>query len=108
MPGHPDLEPIINDIANGNFGNCLYCTNPNNFYQDVYPLLVDAKDKGVAVICLAGDIGVKIDQFEYLTSDGIYFLASGIDDLRTDNKLLIFEGNEEENYLLRWRFEALE
>jgi len=108
MPGHPELEPIIDDTANGKFGNCDYCTSPNNFYQDVYPILVDARDKGVTVICLAGDLGFRVNQFEFLTTDGIFFLASGIDYRREDNKYLIFEGNKEENYILRWRYEALE
>ena len=108
MPGHPELEPMINDVANGNFGSCGFCTNPNNFYQDIYPLLVDAQEKGVTVICLAGDIGYRVAEFEYVTTDSIFFLASGIDYRREVNKVLIFEGNKEEDYLLRWRYEVLE
>ncbi len=108
MPGHPELEPMINDVANGGFGSCGYCTSPNNFYQDIYPLLINAQEKGVTVICLAGDIGAKVAEFEYVTSDSIFFLASGIDYRRDVNKMLIFEGTKEENYLLRWWYKILE
>jgi len=107
MPGNSELEPIINDVANGDFGSCGFCTNPNNFYQDIYPLLVNAQKDGVAVICLAGDLGFKVAEFEHITSDSIFFLASGIDFRRDVNKFLVFEGTKEENYLLRWRYEVL-
>ena len=56
----------------------FHCINPNNFYEDVYPLLVKVRHRGIEVICIGGDIGAKANEFEYITSDTIYFLASGI------------------------------
>lgn len=105
MYGHPELEPMINNVANGELGTCFYCTNPNNFYDDVYPLLVEAENRGVDVICVGGDLGFKVKAFEYFTSDGIQYLASGCN-LVGEDSVLIFDYFLDEKEL-DWSFRGL-
>lgn len=73
MYGNEGLEDKINKVSNGNLGSRSHCLNPNNFYTDIYPRLKELKQKGVEIICLAGDIGNKVSEFEYRTQDGIWF-----------------------------------
>lgn len=90
MYGNPDLEPQIPTISNGRFGDCFHCINPNNFYKDLYPKLLKVKQKGIEVFCIGGDIGFLAKEFEYNTSEGIHFLASGIYSGKIGNKALVF------------------
>ena len=107
LPGNDELEPSINDIANGAAGNCLSCTQPNNFYDDIYPQLVEVKNRGIEVLCIAGDIGFNVKEFEYLTDEGIHFIGSGIQYTHEGNKGLILENNLTDQSI-SWRFELLE
>jgi hypothetical protein len=58
MPGHPELEPIMTSVANGPMGNCPHCTPLGNFYNDIYPRLVEVQAAGKEVICIGGDLGI--------------------------------------------------
>ena len=107
MPGNDDLEPIINNIVNYIFGNCNSCTQPNNFYQDVYPRLLEVKDRGISVLCIAGDIGDNSKEFEHQTNEGIHFIASGIDVRHSINKAIVLEYQPELKEI-SWRYEVLE
>ncbi len=52
-----------------------------NFYEAVYPLLLQARAKGVNVICLAGDrTGTPTEEFyiDHTTADGVRFIAAGL------------------------------
>ena len=106
MYNHPFLETKIDSISNGELGNCFYCINPNNFYTNIYSKLKIVKQKGIEVICIAGDIGKKVKDFQYITEEGIYFLASGINSGTIGNKALVFEQNLK-NDSLSWKFELL-
>jgi hypothetical protein len=106
MYGHPDLEDQINFISNGSLGSCFHCINPNNFYEDLYPRLIEARKGGIEVICLAGDIGFKTNGFSYLSDEGITFLASGVSYLQALNFALLFRHNIEEK-ILSWEFRLL-
>ncbi len=90
MYGNTDLEPQIAEISNGRFGDCFHCINPNNFYTELYPKLLEVKKKGMEVYCISGDIGFHAKEFEYTTSDGIHLLASGIYSGKVGNKALLF------------------
>ncbi len=103
MYANPDLEPLIDSISNIPWGTCEYCFRENNFYTDVYPKLLEVKNKGIDVICVAGDIGLKVKEFEYQTNEGIQFLASGMEADSLGNKVLIFKNNLETNKL-DWSF----
>lgn len=93
MYGNPELEPLIPTVSNGEFGDCFYCLNPNSFYTEIYPKLLEVKQRGIEVICIGGDIGSRTKEFEYYTSDGIVFLASGINAGSSDNEALLFKHN---------------
>ncbi len=107
MPGHPELDRQVEDIANGPRGNCGSCTREGNFYDEVYPLLVALKNKNINVVCIAGDIGIKAKEFEYITDEGIHLLASGIDIGQAGNKVLLLE-LQQNGSILNWCFENLE
>jgi len=104
MRDNSELEPIADSISNGPLGDCSYCINSNNFYDDIYPLLINVKQRGIEVVCIAGDIGKKVSEFEYITGDGIYFLASGINGENGNNKVLVFE-YDDSSRKLEWNYE---
>ena len=106
MYDHPSLESEIPNVSNAGLGNCFNCINPNNFYSEIYPRLVEVNNKGIQVICIGGDIGNKVNEFEYITNDGIYFLASGIDYLKETKKALLFI-HDLNNQSLSWNYEKL-
>lgn len=106
MHGNPNLEPLIDSISNGPLGDCDWCINPNNFYDDVYPMLLEIKQNGIEVLCLAGDIGGKVSEFQHLTEDGIFLLASGIKAGDTGNKGLLFTHNIRAK-TLGWKYHLL-
>lgn len=107
MYDDPILEPQIPSVSNGILGDCFHCINENNFNRDIYPSLVEVRQRGIEVICIGGDIGNKIAEFEYTTPESIYLLASGISTKRSDNKALVFVHNIE-NRELSWSFRLLE
>lgn len=102
-----ELAAQINEIANGKAGDCFYCTNPNNFYQDVYPLLLEAKNKEVEIYCVAGDLGFKTSSFYHQTAEGIHFLASGLNGDDPNNQVILFDYNATDR-LLQWEFVFLD
>ena len=107
MPGNAELEPMIEDVANGEFDSCNFCTNPNNFYQDLYPSLVELEEKNVEVICIGGDIGTREKSFSHRTAEGIDLLASGIESGDRGNQALVFEYDMSERQLT-WEFVDIE
>jgi len=81
-----------------------WCIRPNNFHKDLYPKLVKLqRSKNIQVICLAGDIGTKSNRFEYTSPEGIHFLATGVDEKRTDNLALLFT-HDMKTKKLNWKF----
>jgi len=103
MYDHPELNELIDSTSNGMLGDCFYCLNPNNFYSDIYPMLTSVKDKDIEVLCVAGDIGFKTQEFEYLSEEGIYFLASGVNNDSTIPNCLLFKHNVK-TQILEWEF----
>lgn len=107
MPGEPVLEPMIDSVCNGGTGTCFWCTNPNNFYQDIYPRLVQVKSRGIPVICLAGDLGYKVQRFSYTTPEGIDYVANGMCSGCAPNEALVFSFCPATNRL-SWVFTSLD
>lgn len=107
MYGDSVLAAQVPSISNAGIGDCSYCINPNNFYPDFYNKLVNIQQKGIQVLCIGGDIGFHSSTFEHKTSDGIYFLASGINADQPDNKGLLFM-HDIANKKLAWSFKPLE
>ena len=80
--------------------------NPNNFYQEIYPHLVELQKKGTNVICVGGDLGDEIQHFEYQTEEGIYFLASGVLLNSKESKSILFR-HDLDAQKLSWSFQKL-
>lgn len=100
MADNGPLQAMIDSVSNGYYGSCFFCVNPNNFYTDIYPLLVQLKDRGIGVWCIAGDIGYKVRRFEHTTADDIRLLAGGMCSLcGGDNYYLEFSWTRAENRL---------
>jgi hypothetical protein len=91
LQGNEVLKSFLKPVPNGTPGDCDYCTNPNNFYEDIYPLLVNVQNKGIKVWCVAGDIGKNTSEFDYTLPEGIRLLASGLNLKKKENKVLVFE-----------------
>ena len=106
MPDHPVLDSKTHATTNGMVGDCFYCLMNNNFYKDIYPELIKLEQKGIEVLLIGGDIGSKVNQFEYKTKEGIVFLATGLEDGRADNQILIL--NYEKSKPITWEFRHLE
>lgn len=106
MYNNPLLEPQVSEVSNGMAGDCFYCLNPNNFYSEIYPRLIEVKNKGIEVICIAGDIGFNTNEFQHITQEGIYFLASGIEYGSPENKALLFYHDMQIN-TLSWQYKLL-
>lgn len=87
--------------------SCNYRIHETNWLTDYLPKLQEIQNKGIQVICLAGDIGNNVQEFEERTSDGIYYLASGINPEDEDVKFLQFDHDLEKRNL-DWRFVELE
>ena len=103
MPNHPILQDRIPIVSNGQFGDFHYSLYYNNFYEDIYPRLVSASDKGVKILCIGGDIGKYTNEFEYTTSDGIQYLASGLNYQSSNDQYLIFDHNLTKR-VLTWKY----
>jgi hypothetical protein len=101
-----ELEPQIADVSNGEFGTCFYCLNANNFHSNLYPQLLEIKQKEIEVICIGGDIGYKTNEFEYTTADGIHFLASGLSSNLNENQAIVFQ-HDLETQALTWEFQRI-
>lgn len=91
MSGNNNIEPLANSTANGGLGLETWEINPNNFYNDLYWNLLEVQERGVQVICIGGDIGFHVSEFQYRFNSGIQLLASGVSYTETINKALVFK-----------------
>lgn len=86
-----------------------------NFYDDVYPLLLQAVSNGVEVLCVAGDrtgsdLPGSYGEFhiEHTTADGIHYLAAGLkEDLPANLRTAIEFEHDMDAGTLTWNFVAL-
>lgn len=49
-----------------------------SFEKAVYPMLAKVQQRGIQVVLVGGDLGMRSKAFEYQTPDGVWFLGSGI------------------------------
>ncbi len=105
--GNEELENKANELSNAPIDSCSYCINPNNFYQDIYPRLIELKKKGIEVVCVGGDIGFKTQKFEHTTPEDIHFLASGMSFNAEQNYGLVFK-HDPGDRTLKWEFKSLD
>lgn len=106
LQGNEEVTSYLETVPNGGPGDCGFCTNPNNFYEDVYPLLTEVKNRGVEVWCIAGDIGLKVTEFNYALPEGIVLMASGLNVGAVENKIIEMERIVGEEW--SWRYRNIE
>jgi len=120
-------EDVENDIpkfqANLRQKDYLFtCDSNSTFKNKIYPLFVNARERGVKVVLISGDYGQKSKSFEYTTKDDIVFLGSGINNSILDkpestqyysyvtnfdpDQILTFKYNTKEKKLT-WEFVVL-
>jgi len=99
MRNHTLLDSQIDSVSNGHKGDCSYCVQNNNFYTDIYPKLVMFQKQSGNVFCVAGDVGFNVRKFEFITKEGVVFLASGLKANQIDNFYLKFTQSEKGNEL---------
>jgi Icc-related predicted phosphoesterase len=101
MIDNDDLKYLLDSVA-------LSTSNisHSNFYDEVYPNLQKARNKGIEVLCLAGD---RTDiNIEYSPEDSIYFLASGLkESFSDDNNFVILLTHNLKSGKLSWEFVPL-
>ena len=98
LQGNDEVASFLESVPNGGPGDCGFCTNPNNFYNDVYPLLTEVQNRGVDVWCIAGDLGIKTSEFSYTLPEGISLIASGLNVWAEENKIIELERIEGGNW----------
>ncbi len=101
MVGVPELVYLMDSVA----ASTKYISQ-SDFYTDVYPLLQKVKNKGIPVLCLAGD---RTDvNIRYIPEDSITFLASGMRGTAPDEEnfaIILTHAIQAGN--LEWNFVAL-
>ena len=100
MDQHPEMDGQINEICNGKKGDCYYCHNTNNFYNEIFPRLKDLRSEGTQIFWIGGDLGRKTSKFQFITEEGIVFLGNGMDPDREKNYVLEIHNDK----LLSFRF----
>lgn len=105
-------------IANANFPSFLFNIEPNLKYENgIYPLLVEVRQRGVEVIHIVGDLGQKLSSYEFMSTDSIHYLGSGITSQteynsqfptagKPDSILILHHDLEERS--IDWTFEELD
>ncbi len=94
------------------------CDSISDLTAELYPRLVAVKERGVSVIAISGDYGMKAKEFSFTTPEGIQLLGSGINNSLdmayppdyvenfNPDSVLIFQHWPDENRL-EWQFERL-
>ena len=96
----------------------IACEDRGTFSELVYPRLQEVQKRGVQVILIGGDTGLRVKEFDFKTKDGISFLGTGLNnsagtDHRPDyfnpapDKVLIFK-HQPEIRKLEWGFRLLD
>ena len=96
----------------------LACEERGTFSELVYPRLQEVQKRGVQVILIGGDTGLRVKEFDFKTKDGISFLGTGLNNSAgtehrpayfstAPDKVLIFK-HQPEIRKLEWRFQLLD
>jgi hypothetical protein len=75
LPGLGGFAPVVNAESGG---WAVVCEKGNSFEERIWPLLLQARDNGVNVVCVAGDAGTKDSKYHEATVMDIHFILSGI------------------------------
>ena len=82
-----------------------------NFFEDVYPVILNARAKGVEVICLAGDrTGTETEEFyvDHTTDEGVRLIGAGLkEELSPDLRTVVILEHDLNAGTIECRFEHL-
>ncbi|MDW3648318.1 MAG: hypothetical protein R8P61_14710 [Bacteroidia bacterium] len=74
-----EIEMDAKETANADKAWWPYtCEARTQFQRKIYPLLQAVQERGIQVVVISGDLGIKAKSYQYQSKDGIWFLASGI------------------------------
>lgn len=99
--GNEEIKLYGEEKSNVKIGDNKWNIKVNNFYNDIYPLLIKKELDGINVICIAGDLGTNSNVFEFKSREGIDFLANGIGDDLSNDKMLVLSNV---NSIISWEF----
>lgn len=103
---HPELLGLDKTVSNIEIcDHSDWCLFPNDFMENIYPILNDYRKQGLDVICLAGDAGARRRTFEFKDKNGIDFLACGVNNEDALDSVLVFHALSD--IILEWEFVAL-
>lgn len=96
----------------------IACEERGTFSELVFPRLQEVQKRGVEVILIGGDTGLRVKEFEFKTQEGITFLGSGLNNSAgteykpayfnpAPDKVLIFK-HQPEIRNLEWEFRLLD
>lgn len=116
VPGIPDNWFYANWPYYHWDANC-FAEDPS-YMAAIYPLLTQVHDRGIEVVNISGDLGLHRKTMDTTSTDGIHYLACGIDNsryardpLRRDtmpkDSVLIFEHDPAKRELT-WKFQDLD
>lgn len=74
VPGIP--PPGAYAQSNLKYYNFNCYSNESSFVNEIYPRLIEVKERGVEVICILGDMGAK--KLDEICDNGIHFLGAGL------------------------------
>ena len=105
--GDSVLSPL-DSLANGQIGGESWEIHANRFQSDIVPKLESQIKTHKQVICIAGDIGINTNRFEFRSASGINYLASGLSRKidSADNVLILNKNNTADT--LWWSFTHLD
>ena len=99
--GNEEIKLYGEERSNVKVGVNKWNIKVNNFYNDIYPSLIKKELEGIDVYCVAGDLGTNSSIFEFHSKEGIDFLANGIGDDLSKDKMLVISNN---NSVISWEF----
>ena len=106
-----DYEPLADLYGDERIGASSATLSGLNFYDEVYPQLLQAVSNGVEVVCVAGDrTGSDTESFyiDHTTADGIHFLAAGLkEELPAHLRTVIEFEHDPDAGTLSWNFVQL-
>ena len=96
----PDLPPPAtyaqSDLVYWNAN----CDSVNTQFVDViYPKLVEAKNRGINVTCIMGDLGSQLKVFDMYSVDSIRFFGCGFHNNDPDDQVIFIEKDEPDSPL---------
>ncbi|MCB9283951.1 MAG: hypothetical protein H6563_07760 [Lewinellaceae bacterium] len=101
--GRYDLDTVFNYYKPFFKVRCL--PDDATFEKAVYPLLKKIRNRGIEVVLVGGDLGQRAKSFEFQTSDGIWFLGSGINNSVDPARAPAYVTNFGPDQVLEFRYE---